>query len=136
VEEWRPWTDRLPDAITRFTGSMTSTFLRLVICGGWIVINSASILPLRDAGDDRHRGGHLSLDFVLTSQNRQARLVECRAGLDLQFSLLVEHEITRLVERLEAVAEHLGVEGDLAPDVDELKQDVAREGAARARRGR
>ena len=48
--------------------------------------------------------------FVLISRNRQARLAERRAELDLQISLLAEHEITRLVERLEAVAEHLGVE--------------------------
>src|SRR3712207_8814062 len=39
--------------------------------------------------------------FVLISQNRMAALADKRADLDLQVSLLSEHEITRLITRSE-----------------------------------
>jgi uncharacterized membrane protein len=50
-----------------------------------------------------------------------------RADLDLQISLLSEHEVTKLVTMVAAIAEKMGVESDADGEVDELKQDVAPE---------
>ncbi len=134
AEDRRPWTDRVADAITRFTGSMTFVLLHLVIYGGWIVINTGKVglrpfdpFPFVMLAMIASVEAIFLSTFVLISQNRQARLAERRAELDLQISLLAEHEITRVVERLEAVANHLGVEEGRAEDVEELKQDVAPE---------
>ena len=61
--------------------------------------------------------------FVLISQNRMQAQAEQRAELDLQISLLAEHEVTQLMTLLDAVARHLRVEtGD--PEIEEVKQDV------------
>jgi uncharacterized membrane protein len=48
-----------------------------------------------------------------------------RAELDLQISLLAEHEITKLVALVSAIADHMRVKTDVDPEVEELKQDVA-----------
>jgi uncharacterized membrane protein len=47
--------------------------------------------------------------------------------LDLQISLLAEHEVTKLAALLSAIADRLGVATDVDAEVDELKQDVAPE---------
>jgi uncharacterized membrane protein len=63
--------------------------------------------------------------FILISQNRMAASSNRRAELDLQVSLLSEHEITKLVEMVAAIAAKL----DIAPpgEVEELKRNVAPE---------
>jgi uncharacterized membrane protein len=63
--------------------------------------------------------------FVLITQNRMAAAADKRAELDLQISLLAEHEVTKVVSMVAAIAEHLGV--DHRDDVEELKRDVAPE---------
>jgi len=47
--------------------------------------------------------------FVLISQNRMQAQANKRAELDLQISLLAEHEVTQLVTLLDAVARRLDV---------------------------
>jgi hypothetical protein len=86
--------------------------------------------PLGD-GDDRLGGGDVSLRLRADQPEPAGVARRAPRGAGSQISLLAEHEITRLVERLEASpstsewAEHLGVEGGRALDLDELKQDVA-----------
>jgi uncharacterized membrane protein len=65
--------------------------------------------------------------FVLITQNRMAAEADKRAELDLQISLLAEHEITRLIMLVGALAEHAGIEVPRAEELDELKRDVAPE---------
>jgi uncharacterized membrane protein len=49
------------------------------------------------------------------------------ADLDLQISLLAEHEITRLLTLTVAIAERLGMPTAQDPELAELAQDVAPE---------
>ena len=65
--------------------------------------------------------------FVLISQNHAGQLADKRADLDLQINLLSEHEITRLLTLMDAIAGHLGVDAGEKPEVDELKKDVGPE---------
>jgi uncharacterized membrane protein len=65
--------------------------------------------------------------FVLITQNRMAREADRRADLDLQISLLSEHEVTRLITLVKAIAERLEVEASKNPELPELQQDVAPE---------
>jgi uncharacterized membrane protein len=65
--------------------------------------------------------------FVLISQNRMAATADKRADLDLQISLLTEHELTRLIALVSALSRHVGVQTEVDDEVDELKQDVAPE---------
>jgi uncharacterized membrane protein len=65
--------------------------------------------------------------FILITQNRMAAQAQKRADLDLQISLLAEHEITRLIILTSAMAEHLGIQPFQDPELEELAQDIAPE---------
>ena len=65
--------------------------------------------------------------FVLISQNRMAALADKRADLDLQVSLLAEHEVTRLIQLVGAMAERMGIEAAQDRELPELAQDIAPE---------
>jgi uncharacterized membrane protein len=65
--------------------------------------------------------------FVLISQNRMAAAADKRADLDLQISLLAEHELTKLATIVAAIAKHVGVRTEVDHEVEEIKQDVAPE---------
>jgi len=65
--------------------------------------------------------------FVLINQNRMAAEDDTRADLDLQVSLLNEHETTRLIAMVEAISKKLGVPIQGGDELSELKEDVAPE---------
>lgn len=126
--------DRIADAITRFTGSLPFVLLHLVLFGSWIVANLGWI-PGVPQWDDSFvvlamiasvEAIFLST-FVLISQNRMAALAEKRAELDLQISLLAEHEITKVVAIVAAIADRFGVLQEPAGEIEELKRNVAPE---------
>lgn len=132
-EQRMPRQDRLADAITGFTGSMRFVYLHLVLFGLWIVINLGwSPLPRFDpsfvilAMAASVEAIFLST-FVLISQNRMAALSDKRAELDLQVSLLAEHEVTRILTLVTAIADHLGLDAAADPELAELAQDIAPE---------
>jgi uncharacterized membrane protein len=130
-EAKRPLADRLADRITGFTGSMRFVYLHAVIFGLWIVINLGWIpgVPRFDpsfvvlAMAASVEAIFLST-FVLITQNRMAEMNSQRANLDLQVSLLAEHEITRLVALVTAMAARLGIEESHDPELGELARDV------------
>lgn len=65
--------------------------------------------------------------FVLISQNRMAAEAERRAELDLQISLLAEHEITKVVALLNEVARKLGIDSQENKELQEAASDIAPE---------
>ena len=65
--------------------------------------------------------------FVLISQNRMAAAADKRADLDLQISLLAEHEVTKLVALVSGIADRMGVRTEADAELGEIKQDVAPE---------
>lgn len=125
---------RVAERITRFTGSMPFVYIHLVFFGVWIVANLGWV-----PGVQPWDGSLVMLammasveaiflsTFVLISQNRMARAADKRADLDLQISLLTEHEVTKLVEVVSAIARKLEVRSAADGELDELKQNVAPE---------
>lgn len=65
--------------------------------------------------------------FIPITQNRMASVADKRAELDLQISLLAEHEVTRLVTLVSAMAERMQIRTEVDSELHELKQDVALE---------
>jgi uncharacterized membrane protein len=65
--------------------------------------------------------------FVLITQNRMSARSPRRADLDLQVSLLTEHEVTQLITLVKAIAEHLHLQAAGEPELAELERDVAPE---------
>jgi uncharacterized membrane protein len=121
---------RVADRITRFVGSMRFVYLHLSIFGPRIAINlkwtglppfDPSFVVLAMAASVE---AIFLSTFVLISQNRLSAVSERRADLDLQISLLVEHEVTRILQVTRAVAERMGIEFPADHEIKELEQDV------------
>jgi uncharacterized membrane protein len=65
--------------------------------------------------------------FVLISQNRAQAATDKRDDLDLHINLLAEHELTRLIEIVSAIAQKLEVRTGAEQEVAEITKDVAPE---------
>lgn len=125
---------RIADAVTGFAGSMTFVYMHLVVVALWVAANVGALpgVPRFDqtfvilATAASVEAIFLST-FVLISQNRGAAEAERRASLDLQIGLLAEHEVTRMLTLVTRMAEKMGVEEALDPELDELQQGVAPE---------
>ncbi|TGE21108.1 DUF1003 domain-containing protein [Hymenobacter metallicola] len=129
-DKQRTWQDRTADAVTKFTGSMAFVCIHLVLFAGWILWNvgwlglkpfdpSLVILAMEASVE-----AIFLSTFVLISQNRMAALADKRADLNLQVSLLSEHEITRLVVLVRAIAQKMDIQEAQHPEIPELAQDV------------
>jgi uncharacterized membrane protein len=126
--------ERLARAIARFSGSMAFVYVHLALYGFWIVAN-LGFVPGMQPWDETFvvlammasvEAIFLST-FILINQNRMAAVADKRADLDLQISLLAEHELTKVVAMVDAIAGHLGVAHEAGDEVNELKRDVAPE---------
>jgi uncharacterized membrane protein len=131
AEETRSFQDKFADAVTWFAGSVPFVYFHVIWFAAWILAN-IGILPWK--AFDPYPFGMLttivSLEaiflstFVLVSQNRQAAIGERRAELDLQINLLAEHEVTRMLTMLDAIAKRLDIDEIPRHEIKELKKDV------------
>jgi uncharacterized membrane protein len=129
-----PLEERLAAAVTQFSGSMRFVYVHVALYGLWILANLGWVPGVRPfdptfvvlAMVASVEAIFLST-FVLITQNRMAAAAEKRAELDLQISLLSEHEVTKVVTIVAAIADHLGVAHEVRHEVEELKRDVAPE---------
>jgi uncharacterized membrane protein len=123
--------ERVANAITRFTGSMVFVYLHAAVYAGWFAINLGWI-PGVSKFDPTFVGLATAASveaiflstFILITQNRMAALADRRADLDLQVSLLAEHELTQLIKLVTAIAERLDVAEARSPELDEARRDV------------
>jgi uncharacterized membrane protein len=123
--------DRLADAITSFSGSMLFVYLHILWFGAWLLVNTGymGINPF-----DPFPYGLLTMivsleaiflaTFVLISQNRFSDAADRRAELDLQIGLLAEHEITRVLQMLDAIQAKLGIENDADSELADLEMET------------
>ncbi|MCJ8507024.1 DUF1003 domain-containing protein [Rhizobium lemnae] len=126
--------ERAAAAISRFAGSMIFVYIHLLLYGIWILANLNLLPGVRPwdpslvilAMEASVEAIFLST-FVLINQNRMAAEDDRRADLDLQVNLLNEHETTRLIAMVEAIARKLEVPIEAADELRELKKDVAPE---------
>ena len=133
LEQQKSFDQRIADAITRFTGSMRFVYIHALVYGAWIIINlpamptpkfDPSFVILAMAASVE---AIFLTTFVLMTQNRMSGEAERRAELDLQISLLAEHEVTRLITLVKAIGEKLDIDAVKDPELPELQQDVAPE---------
>jgi uncharacterized membrane protein len=101
--------EHLADAITSVSGRMLFVYLHILWFGSWIVINAGwQRFPAFDPFPYGLLTMIVSLEaiflstFVLISQNRLSDEAERRADLDLHIGLLTEHEVTRVLQMLDA----------------------------------
>ena len=114
----RTRTERESDAIVRFIGSPKFLLLHVILVAAWSAVNLNLIPGLR--AFDPFPFGILALFvssesvfltiFVLISQNRMARQAERRSHLDLQVGMLAEQELTMMLQMLQKLCQHTGVD--------------------------
>jgi len=116
--------DRISDAITHFSGSISFIILHVLWFVAWIVVN-VGLIP-EAAPFDPFPFNFLTLvvsleaiflsTFVLMSQNRVSHQADKRAHLDLQVNLLAEQEATMMLQMLQRICHHLGLEAETSDD--------------------
>jgi uncharacterized membrane protein len=116
--ERRTRTERQSDALVRFIGSPKFLLLHVILVSAWIGAN-LNLIP-GVSPFDPFPFGILALFvssesvfltiFVLISQNRMARQAERRSHLDLQVGMLAEQELTTVLQMLQKLCQHAGVD--------------------------
>ena len=114
----RTRTERESDAIVKFIGSVKFLLLHVILVAVWITVNLGLVPHLRSF--DPFPFGILALFVasesvflticVLISQNRMARQAERRSHLDLQVGMLAEQELTMMLQMLQKLCQHTGVD--------------------------
>ncbi len=123
--------DRLADAITAFSGRMIFAYIHIVWFGVWILLNTGWF-GLR--AFDPFPYGLLTMivsleaiflsTFVLISQNRLGKETERHADLDLQIGLLTEHELTRVLQMLDAIQDKLDIVDHHESELADLEMET------------
>lgn len=108
--------ERLADIITSISGRMLFVYLHILWFGGWIIANTGwRGMPIFDPFPYGLLTMIVSLEaiflstFVMISQTRLNDEAERRADLDLHIGLLTEHEVTRVLQMLDAIQNTLGI---------------------------
>jgi uncharacterized membrane protein len=124
--ERRTPTERLSDVMTKLVGNMGFLLAHLIVIASWSVLNLHMIPGVK--AFDPFPFGILALVvssesvfltiFVLISQCRMARQSERRSHLDLQVGMLSEQELTTILQMLQKLCQHVGV------NVDSSKREV------------
>jgi len=122
---------RVADAITSFSGRMVFAYVHIVWFGVWVLLNTGRFgLPAFDPFPYGLLTMIVSLEaiflstFVLISQNRLAEESERRADLDLHIGLLTEHELTRVLQMLDAIQDKLEIVDHANSDLADLEMET------------
>ena len=122
----RSASERVSDIITRLVGNMGFLAAQFILISSWALLNLGVIPGFKPF--DPFPFGVLPLVvafesvfltvFVLISQSRMSRQSERRSHLDLQVGMLSEQELTTILQMLQKLCQHMGV------NVDSSKQEV------------
>jgi uncharacterized membrane protein len=126
--------ERVSDRVTRFAGSMTFVVVHAVAYGLWLAVNLGAVPGVKPfdpsfvvlAMEASVEAIFLST-FVLISQNRMMGAAAQQSDLDLQINLLAEHELTRLIMLVDAIATKIGVDVVDREELREIEKDVSPE---------
>lgn len=109
--------ERLADLLTHNFGTISFLLLNLIWFSFWIPANMGWIpgIPIFDPYPFGFLTTAVSLEaiflavIVLISQNREANITDIREEIDLQINLLAEQKITRIINMLDEIHDHLGL---------------------------
>lgn len=126
----RSLTERFISTVTSFVGSMGSFYIHILLFGGWIIWNmgllglepfDASFMLLATfAGVEAI---FLTM-IVLIGQKHMNAQAEKWAELGLQVSLLTEHEVTRILKLVTAMAQQMNIEVAADKEIEALTKDI------------
>ena len=108
--------ERLAERITNFTGSLLFVWIHIVWFSLWIALNLPwwGFRPF-DPFPFTFLTMIVSLEaiflsaFILMAESTQSRLADQRARVNLEVDMIAEREVTKLVELVVAIHQHLGI---------------------------
>ncbi|MFL6548814.1 MAG: DUF1003 domain-containing protein [Povalibacter sp.] len=128
--ERRKFPDRVAQNVTRFASSLFFVGIHALIVAFWVVVNLGwtALKPFDPTfvllATIASVEAIFLTSFVLITQQRMQQEADRRADLDLQISLLTEHELTRLIQMTSALTARLNVETPADPELHEIERDV------------
>lgn len=122
----RNWHEKFADLLTDYFGTVLFLILNAIWFFAWMIINTGLIpdLPQFDPFPYGLLTMIVSLEaiflaiIVLISQNRAMRVADLREEIVLQINTLSEQEITKLINMVDEIHDHLGLPSE---DDEELK---------------
>lgn len=126
----RNFKEKIVDSITAFAGSMFSVYLHFILFGGWITWNLGwlNLKPFDENFINLATFAAMEAifltTFVLIGQKRMNVQTEKWAELDLQVSLLTEHEVTRMMNLVKAIAKKMEIQEADDTEIEELSKDI------------
>jgi len=126
--------ERVGEAIGSFAGKLAFVGCQLAVVVGWVLANAGMLpgVPVFDPFPYSLGGAMLSLEgvllasFVLLKQAHEGRLSERRSHLNLQANLLVEKEVTKLIQMAQRQSQADGTEHHVMDsEAHELAKDTA-----------
>jgi uncharacterized membrane protein len=131
--------ERIADSIGGFIGTLKFVGIQLILVGIWVTINAGEvrIVPIFDPYPFFLLAGLLCLEcvtltsLVLIRQNKMSVRADRRNHLMLQINLLAEKESTKIIQMLERLGRHVGLEEEITDrETRELSKETAVEGIA------
>ena len=116
MNEVRP--SRVGDSVARFAGSLGFIALHLLWIGTWLLFNTGFVRAIRRFDPEPFPLLAIAVaveavflaSFILMRQNRMTKRADQRDHLMLQLTMLVEQEVTKLLQIQRKIAGHLGLE--------------------------
>jgi len=119
------------DAIGSFVGTMRFVAVQVAVCVGWMVWNARWLhvrafdpFPFPLLATIASVQSVLIAAFVLIKQNRLSAIVDRRDHLDLQVNLRTERQATQIIQMLDRLSIHLGLDHEHDADGRELSRHV------------
>jgi uncharacterized membrane protein len=125
--------EAITDAIGGFVGTISFVVLQCLAFAFWLIVNAGMIpqvapfdpFPYPLLSSITSLEAVLLTAFVLIKQNRMGVIADRRDHLDLQVNLLTERQATHIIQMLDRLSTHLGVDQHHDGDSRELGRHVA-----------
>ncbi len=127
-------TERLGERIARFFGSLSFIIAQVLFITAWILLNTTLIpgAPIFDPYPFALLSFVVGVEFiflttfVLMNQSQQMRRAEQWAHVHLQLSVLTEQEVTKNMQLVHLICQHLRLEQPAHdPEMNELSQTTS-----------
>lgn len=126
------WADKAADFFTNYFGTIPFLLLNILFFFIWIIINFDIVTGIRSF--DPFPFGLLTMIvsleaiflsiIVLISQRRESHVAELREEMDFEINLRAEEEITRLLNMVDEIHDHLGLAPEDDSELTEMKQKL------------
>ena len=128
----RQWYEKLSDWVTDHFGTLTFLFIHLVVFGTWIAANLGLVpfVPVFDPYPFGFLTLVVSLEAIVMaiivqiSINRQGSIADMRQEIDFNINVRAEREITKILNIVDKIHDHLGMENEHDHDLQYMKEET------------